>query len=447
MNKLAIIGLDCADPRLVFEEFIDDLPTINRLVKHSTYGDMISTIPPITVPAWMCMLTGKDPGELGIYGFRNRADYSYERLKFANSRMLSAPGVWTKLGQRGYRSIMLGIPMTYPPSPLNGHMVTGFLTPNTNAQYTYPGSLKSEIEAWVSDYMVDVPFRTDDKDELLKNIYRMTEKRFQVARHLVAEKQWDFFMMVEMGPDRIHHALWAPHDKTHPKHDPQSPYKNAIHDYYVALDRHIAGLIEQLPAETTIVIISDHGIQPMQGGICVNEWLIKKGYLSLTEYPSTPVRVEKLIQAGKVNWKRTKAWGIGGYYGRIFLNIKGREPAGTIRPRKVNVFRDKLIEELSAIPDEHGHSIGTVVYKPADVYKTVNGIPPDLITYFGNLSWRSLGSVGSGKIWAHENDIGPDDANHHPHGMWIWGGANKYPMKKDISIYNVSPKILSHFGI
>ena len=71
MNKFAIIGLDCADPKLIFEEFWDELPNIRKLAQSGSYGKLESTIPPITVPAWMSMVTGKDPGTLGFYGFRN----------------------------------------------------------------------------------------------------------------------------------------------------------------------------------------------------------------------------------------------------------------------------------------------------------------------------------------------------------------------------------------
>ena len=447
MDKLAIIGLDCADPKLVFEEFIDDLPTFRKLLASAEYGNLRSTIPPITVPAWMCMVTGKDPGELGIYGFRNRSDYTYEGLRIANSQLLEHETAWETLGRHGYKSIVLGVPMTYPPRPINGHLVASFLTPSTDAEYTHPAGLRDEIARWVGDYMIDVPnFRTDDKETLLADIHKMTRKRFLLAQHLVTEKAWDFFMMVEMGPDRMHHAFWAHHDRQHHKHDSESKFVRAIRDYYIALDEQIAALIECLPPDTQILIVSDHGIQPMKGGICVNEWLQQQGYLSLRRYPSAQTRFADLSREGQINWRKTKAWGSGGYYGRIFLNIKGREPNGCIRPSRANRFRDRLIRELEGIEIEHGNPLGTVVFKPDEVYRQVRRIPPDLIVYFGDLTLRSIGSMGHHSIWTHENDTGPDDANHHPDGLWLWAGAES-PGRRDRGITEIHSLILNAYGI
>ncbi len=443
MPILAIIGLDCADPKLVFEEFWDELPNMRKIAQNGSFGKLRSTIPPITVPAWMSMMTGKDPGELGIYGFRNRKDYSYDSVVFANSKFIKYETVWDTLGKHGYKSIALGVPLTYPPKPINGYLVTSFLTPSTKVDYTYPKSLKIEIEKWVGEYMLDVEnFRTNDKDRLLKDMYKMTEKRFEVAKHLVSEKEWDFFMMVVMGTDRMHHAFWAHHDPTHFKHDPNSPYKNAIKDYYKYVDKKIGVLVKLFPSDTKIMVVSDHGIQKMEGGIAVNDWLIQKGYLTLKEMPKEPTRIGKLISNDMIDWAKTKAWGMGGYYGRIFLNVKGREPKGTIEKSDYEEFRDKLIRDLESITDENGNNIGTKVFKPEETYKEVKNIAPDLIVYFGNLTWRSMGTVGNKTIWLHENDTGPDDANHAQEGMVIVS-EGKAPRK----IYEVRDVVLKHFEI
>ena len=88
IEKVAVIGLDCAEPSLMFDRFIDDLPNVRRLMEAGTYGHLKSSMPPITVPAWSCMASSKDPGTLGIYGFRNRVDHSYDKLSMTRC----APG-------------------------------------------------------------------------------------------------------------------------------------------------------------------------------------------------------------------------------------------------------------------------------------------------------------------------------------------------------------------
>lgn len=445
-EKILIIGLDCAEPELVFNKWISDLPNIRGLMENGVYGRLESVIPPITVPAWASMMTGKDPGELGFYGFRNRKDYSYDGLTFANSTSVREDTVWDILSKAGKKVILVGVPQTYPPKPVNGHMVTCFLTPSTQSQYTYPHELKKEIEEHIGNYIIDVhDFRTEDKGKILQNIYDMTENHFKIIRHLITGKEWDFFMFVEMGIDRIQHGFWSYFDEGHHKFRPDSPLVNSIKDYYKYVDAEIGKTLELIDNDTTVLVVSDHGAKKMDGGICINEWLITEGYLKLLEYPATSTPFNKL----KVDWEKTKVWSEGGYYARIFMNVKGREPMGTIEPSEYENVRDELILKLSAIKDEAGENIGTKVFKPQDIYTKCNGIPPDLIVHFGNLDWRSVGSVGSGKIHVYENDTGPDDANHAQHGIFIMKGPHinkKAERMEGLHIMDVAPTVLNALG-
>jgi predicted AlkP superfamily phosphohydrolase/phosphomutase len=243
----------------------------------------------------------------------------------------------------------------------------------------------------------------------------MTEKRFTVAKHLMQNKEWDFFMLVEMGPDRIHHGFWKYCDPTHRKYKPGSQYEHAIKDYYIYLDEEIGEMLKLIDDNTAVMVVSDHGAKRMDGGICVNEWLIKEGYLSLEEYPQQMVSFSDV----EVDWSRTQAWGEGGYYARIFMNVKGREPNGVIKPKNYEKVCDEIARKLEALGDENGRPIGTKVFKPQEIYPVVNGVPPDLIVYFGNLFWRSVGSVGLNTIHTFENDTGPDDANHDQYGIFV----------------------------
>ena len=105
-----------------------------------------------------------------------------------------------------------------------------------------------------------------------------------------------------------------------------------------------------------------------------------------------------------VDWEKTKAWGDGGYYGRCFLNVAGREPQGTIPAGDYEKVRAELKEKLEAITDEQGVNIGTRAFRPEELYRAVGNVAPDLIVYFGDLDWRSIGSVGNAAIRVHEND-------------------------------------------
>ena len=447
--RVAVIGLDCASPTLLFERWRDDLPHLSKLMADGVWGPLRSCHPPITVPAWACMMSGYDPGQLGVYGFRNRTDYSYGKYAMANSTSIRHDRVWDILSRAGKQVILLGVPQTYPIRPLNGVVVSDFLTPSTQNAYTFPAALKEEVERVAGGYVLDVEeFRTNDKAALLRRIYEKTDKHFAVAEHLLKTKPWDFFMMVEMGTDRIHHGFWGYMDPAHPSYTPGHQYEHAIRDYYRDLDRKIGALLRLIPDDCAVLVVSDHGARAMQGGICLNEWLIQHGYLTLTRYPDRPTRLEEL----EIDWSRTRAWGDGGYYGRLFLNVKGREPEGIVEPAQYEPLREQLSHELRAIPDPQGRAIGTTVYRPEELYREVTGVPPDLFVYFGDLSWRSVGSVGFNTVHQLENDTGPDGANHDWDGVFIFKGPaamvpRAVPPSNGFHIYDVAPMLLQLFGL
>jgi predicted AlkP superfamily phosphohydrolase/phosphomutase len=452
--KVFVIGLDCAPPELLFDAWRHSLPNLKRLMDGGAYGELQSCIPAITVPAWACMTSSKDPGTLGFYGFRNRSDYSYDNRYIATSRAIQEKQVWDILGEAGKQCIIVGVPQTYPVKPINGYLVSSFLTPTTtnpNIQWTHPLSLRAEIEKLLAPevYDVDVPqFRTDDKEFLLQQIYDMTRKRFVLLRHLLETKPWDFFMFVEMGVDRIHHGLWAHHDTTHPKHVPASPYRHAIRDYYHYLDEEIGTLLERLPQETHVLVVSDHGVKKMEGGICINEWLRREGYLTLWDEP--PTHFLSSFEKVEVDWSRTRAWGDGGYYGRIFLNVAGREPQGIIPPEEYEACRDELAEAIRRIPAPDGSPLNTRVFKPEAIYRQVRNAAPDLIVYFDDLGWRSVGSFGFDGIYTFENDTGPDDANHAQDGVLIYTPPEKNLGGRRLPKHNLidfAPTVLDLFGL
>ncbi len=417
-------------------------------MEEGIYGRLRSCEPPITVPAWSVMLSGKDPGQLGIYGFRNRADYSYEHMQVASSLSVRHPRVWDVLSEYGLTSVVVGVPQTYPVRPLRGWLVSSFLTPPHARQWTYPASLAVEIDDVLGGepYEFDVAnFRTEDKAQLIEDIYRMTRKRFKVLHYLMS-KPWDFFIFVEMGVDRIHHGLWKYMDPRHPKHVPNNPFQEAIHDYYVYLDGEIARLLDRLDKDTVVLVVSDHGARPMMGGFAINEWLIQEGYLTLYEYPERVVPLEKAA----IDWTRTVAWGAGGYHARIHLNVKGREPQGVVDPADYERVRDELKARLEAVVGPDGQPLGTVVRKPEEIYKEVNNIPPDLIVYVGNLAWRSVGSVGLGRLYTFENDTGPDDANHDWDGVFIaWDPREHWEGREieGLEIAQIAGLILRWMGV
>ncbi|AFY68995.1 type I phosphodiesterase/nucleotide pyrophosphatase [Thalassoporum mexicanum PCC 7367] len=481
--KLLIIGLDAAVPDLVFEQWRDRLPNLNNLIQSGCYGNLTSCIPAITMPAWTCMMSGRDPGELGIYGFRNRVDRSYTKMAIANSDKIKVPRLWNLLGDAGWQVAVLGVPGTFPPQIVNGALVSCFLTPGFTSDFTYPLGLKAQIAALQTqssndlnfnslnispadridtstitpdqdqataienNYLFDVPnFRANDKNRILRDIYRLGNQTFNLATYLKQNQQPDLMMLVDMGIDRIQHAFWKYMDPRHPLHEPDSTFADAIVNYYAHVDRQIGNLLAQCEPDTAVLVVSDHGAQPLMGGFALNQWLHQEGYLVFKNAVTKPTSLDRVA----VDWAKTKAWGAGGYYGRVFMNVQGREPQGVIPLAEYQQERQKLAQKLAAIKDPQGNLLGVTAHLPQQLYKRVRGIAPDLIVYFQDLAWRSLGTVGVDSLYALENDTGPDDANHAQDGIMIFYDPTR-PMGgkrlEGMEIYDVLPTLLSRYGI
>jgi adenylyl-sulfate kinase len=450
-QKVAVIGLDGVPPSLVFGEISRNLPNMRALTEHGISGPLRSTNPPITVPAWATITTGKDPGELGIYGFRNRKKFDYEEMSIVTSSDVQAPRVWDYIEQTGRSSILLSIPQTYPPSPHNGITICGFPAPDGSV-LTHPAEIRKDLANIAGgDYLPDiVGFRTDDKQGLLDNIYTMVQRRFRIASDFLIHKPWDFFMMVEMAPDRIHHGFWKYFAPDHRLFQAGNEYESVMSNFYVYLDSCLGSLLALLDDNTTVIVLSDHGARTSHGGICINEWLIKHGYLVLRSGPDS----ERRLSPEMIDWSRSRAWSDGGYYARIFINVQGREPQGIVSNSDYESLRNELIDCIAAIPDENGKPMENLIYKPEQIYQCCRNCPPDLLVYFDGLSRRSIGSVGTGTLHRSGNDTGPDDANHDPEGIFI--AARMADLRKgrriakyigDASCLDITPTILHEFGL
>ncbi len=444
---MAILGLDSVPPALLFGKLIDKLPNVKKMYARGLHGTLTTCHPPITVPAWMVMLTGRNPGRLGIYGFRHRKGASYTDGYIVNSNHVKKKIIWDELGDLGLKSVVIGIPPGYPPRAIkNGLVVSCFLTPSPDRPFTYPPELKDEILGVAGGkYEFDVVFRTEDRASLKKELFEMTEKRFDVAEHLAKTRPWDFFVLHEIGFDRLHHAFWKYFDPTHPKYVKGNEFEGVFDEYYSMADGRIGKLLEIFGDDCVTFVLSDHGSKGMLGAFCINEWLAKEGYLIFKKRPTGVVDLDK----AEVDWEKTKAWGWGGYYARIFFNIKGREPTGVVDPSELPAEKRRLQERIAALTDDKGRQMRNVVFEPAELYGVALGDAPDLMVYFDDLNWRAAGTVGHGSMYLSENDTGPDDSVHSMDGVFLM-----YNPKKDLGgrtiegarIEDIAPTLMELYG-
>lgn len=444
-RRLFVLGLDGVPPELLFERFRGELPNFDRVMARATRAPLRTTDPPISVPAWPVMFTGVDPGTLGFYGFRHRKPGTYFDTYVPTSRDLPVPTVWELASAAGLRVGVIGMPTGYPPIAVNGVFVSDFLTPAGARDFTHPPELAKEIEERFGPYPFDVVFRAGAHEALYAQIREMTRVHFDVAEWLLGREPFDLFGLHEIGTDRLHHAFWRHFDPAHPEFVPNSPLAHVAIDYYRYLDERLGRILALLPDDTAIMVTSDHGSMAMHGCFCVNQWLAGRGYLALRETPPAGTPIEK----APVDWNRTVAWGSGGYYARIFFNQRGREPAGIVDATRVEEIRRRLEADLARLTGPDGRPMSVTVLDPRTTYRNVRGDAPDLIVYFGDLRWRSAGSLGHPRPYLKENDIGPDDAVHSWNGVYVMADPAA-PVERTLppqGIARVAPTVLAYLGL
>ncbi|MEM9189697.1 MAG: alkaline phosphatase family protein [Myxococcota bacterium] len=441
-KKVLVIGLDCVPPSLLFERFLPRMPVVQALIERGTFGPLRSIVPPITVPAWASMVTGLDAGRLGLYGFRNRVAGSYN-LRLATGRDLRAKTIFDYASEAGRSVASLFVPLSFPPRPVNGVVVGGCLTPGPDSDWAFPPERRGAFEQKFGPLRIDVPeFRSSDRERVLDEIYAMGRQHFAMARSVLVDDSPDLTMMVELGPDRFHHAFWQTFDSTHPRYDPDDVFQSEAERYYTFLDAEIGKTIALVPS-ATVLIVSDHGAKAMRGAFCINQWLIDEGYLALREAPAAPTPLTHDL----VDWRRTRVWATGGYYARLFVNLRGREPAGIVSPRDVNGLLAELERGLVELPGPNRDSISTQVVRPLRDFPVARGMPPDLMAFIGDLDYRSIGRVGVDTLFQMENDSGPDGCNHDWDGVYVLAPSSEPGTKTPASLLDIAPTVLHHLGL
>ncbi|MFX1603564.1 MAG: alkaline phosphatase family protein [Promethearchaeota archaeon] len=441
LKKAVIVGWDCASPDLLFKHMLPMMPNLRRLLKRSIHGPLESTKPPVTIPAWMCMMTGCDPGQLGLYGFRLREPGNYDRVLIPNSKMIKQPTLWDFVNNAGGKVAVVGIPPLYPPPSLDGIVVSGFMAPDTDRTYTHPPEFSKTISDLVGDYVLDIEFRTNMKAEIRENLFSMTKKRHELVKHILSNEAWNLFAMLEIGLDRLHHGFLSSFTDDLSSRGQESD--SVFEDYYRLLDKQLGEILDLVPNDALFLLVSDHGVKEMKGAFCINQWLVEKGLLVLMKKPESPVSFSELV----VDWAKTKAWAWGGYCARIFINIEGYEEQGTVAPEHYEEFRSQLHDALLEIRGPNGEDWNTIVDKPEDIYVEIKGNFPDLMVYFDDLNWRAAGSVGHSSIYLSDNDTGPDDAVHDWYGIYLISDPHNIQGRVEPrGILDIAPTVLRYLG-
>ncbi len=478
LKKIVIIGLDGATWDVIHPMIRKGkLPTFKYFTENGSYGNLNSTIPPLSAPAWTSAFTGVNPGKHNIFDFFTIRNDTYE-MRNVTSNDRKTPAIWNILNSYNMRSGIFNVPMTYPPEAVNGFMVAGLGIPDTNSNFIYPSGLKEELKHSLHglQFSIDVGTIMCGKEgAFLDELYKATNMQEKAIHYLYNKYDPDLFMAVFDELDRLQHFFWRHMETDHPFHDPkESPkYKNAIEDYYQHLDTVMKRFVDTISEDSTLIIVSDHGFGGLHKDFYINNYFRDIGILKQKPRPPIAVnteilrtmkttlkkftyrmgigqwvdhivpdwlRLKSLTPAidtglGNIDWQQTKAYFCSLSGQNVWINLKGRQQEGTVEPGKeYEVLRDQIIEKLYSVKDpETSQSIIRKVYKREEVYKgdcTQNA--PDLIIDMAEGYVMQIGFAQELLMPATQYRLFRSGC-HRQHGIFIAIGKD---IKKNHRVFN-----------
>ena len=344
--KIAIIGLDGV-PFEMLKEFAETgiMPNTAELISQGIFKTMQSSIPEVSSVAWSSMITGQNPGQHGIFGFTDLLPNSY-KLRFPNYNDLKAIPFWD---QWEGRSVIINVPSTYPVRKMNGVHISGFISIDLEKS-VYPPSLVPKLKEL--DYRLDVDSQKahESMDLFLSDLEKTLNARIEVYRYLWASQNWDTFMLVFTGTDRLMHFLWDAYE------DKEHRYHNLFIEHFKKIDRAIGEINDRLGKDDLIIVHSDHGFERLDKDVYINHVLREEGFLQFKD--NQEITLNKICHG-------TKAFALDP--ARIYLNIKGKYPNGTVEQHSRDDLLRRLEERFASL-EVDGRKIIKATYRKEQIY-------------------------------------------------------------------------------
>jgi predicted AlkP superfamily phosphohydrolase/phosphomutase len=516
MSRLLIIGIDSASFDLI-NPWVQDgkLPNFSRCLKRGVCGELQSVVPPMSPPAWTSFVTGKNPGKHGVFDFTTRKPGSYA-LEFVNARSRKSETIWKIMNDAGKRVCTIALPISYPPEKINGNMISGVDTPGASGGVAdpsafHPPELHAEIRKAVGPYLISpnlFALENDQCDAMVEAALETVQRKMETALYLYGKEPWDCFMVVIGETDAIAHRLWKYHDKHSPFFDESvAHYKgeDPLLRIYQRVDEYLGKLFQLAGPDTTITIMSDHG----HGGnttkaVYPNCWLesqkllnfrvgaldkglssIFKGAVSknlqwakanalkflppnfkklLLRKTNLASKIESALRFSNIDWSRTKAYSEETpYFPTIWVNLKGREPNGTVEPgREYEDVRERVIEGLHKWLDpETGRPVVKKVHKREEIYSRpyVEKFPDLIIewnldngySYIFKNSQLKTGQHGPIAHIDEEEKRRSKSGDHRDYGIFIFVGEqiknSNASALEGVGLMDLAPTILYLSGL
>jgi predicted AlkP superfamily phosphohydrolase/phosphomutase len=341
-----MVGLDGV-PFGLLEELSNQgvMPNTKEIISSGIFRKMQSSVPEVSSVAWSSIITGKNPGEHGIFGFTDLTSNSYQ-LRFPNFNDLQSEPFWNVLNGK---SVIVNVPSTYPVKDMNGVHISGFVSIDLSKS-VFPKSLIPTLKEF--DYRLDVDstLAHQSMDLFLSDLEKTLHASIQTYRYLWANFEWQIFMYVFTGTDRLMHFLWDAYENR----DHRYHFKFLAH--FQKIDEVIGEIFLRVNEKDHFVILSDHGFEKLTHEIYINSYLKKEGFLNFEN--------DKELELFNISPK-TKAFALDP--ARIYLNVKGKYPRGTIELRdKGKILRD--LEDLFLSLEIDGRKVMRSIYRGEEIY-------------------------------------------------------------------------------
>jgi predicted AlkP superfamily phosphohydrolase/phosphomutase len=336
-QRVVVIGLD-GTPYTFLQKAMAEghMPNLVQLLEEGSFRRINSVYPTVSSVAWSSFMTGRNPGKHNIYGFIDRRLGTYQTY-IPTSRAMKTDTLWEILSRAGKKVIVVNVPVTYPPRPVNGILVSGFLSPNVD-KATYPPEKVALLKHL--GYIVDAdPWAArQSKDKALAEVNAAFDARIKTMFHLMDNEPWDFFQMHVMETDRLYHFLWQQMETDDPVYAPQ--FMAFIHK----IDDMLGRLRAKLDDHTTLFTMSDHGFCTIKKEVYVNYWLEQQGWLKFEDgVPRDKRKLEGLSP-------ESRAYSL--VPGRVFVHLQGREPKGHVAPGvEYEALRDEIAASVLELTD------------------------------------------------------------------------------------------------
>jgi predicted AlkP superfamily phosphohydrolase/phosphomutase len=447
-------------------------------------------------------VTGLNPGKHGVFEFLLRRKGISESTVSkgnpfgeipVNSTLRDGVPIWELATRAGLKSVVIGVPITYPPRELNGYMISDFLTPYGKRDFTWPPSLLGDLEAKFGPYKLyhREVYSKRGVGRVIDELFDVLEFNIKVTRHLLGTVAWDLFISHFWGTDRAQHELWHLLDEGHPRHDRKEGrvYGPRLKQFYGLLDEGIGAILKDAGG-SEVIFASDHGFGPIHTYLAFNIWLMDHGYLSLKRGPATmlkraayaagltPVLFYRLSMAlglarlrlsggfhsrqkmqmllnkfflslDNVDWARTKAYSRGNY-GQIYINLKGREPWGSVSRGDYESVRASIKQDLEAAVDPAtGAKLFDRVYFREELYSgPYLEEAPDILFLPADMRYKALGTLDftSNKF---AFPVYGNSGDHRMDGIFLGAGdAFRQGIKLEgLSLLDIAPTVLYLLGL